>query len=81
MDKIIIQYVPLNDGIIMKDIIAELSVLKEDRTKVYVTYYRRKTNRPITEYKGAKTIALIDELLVKVKARIKQRPHLTLWSY
>jgi IMP cyclohydrolase len=63
------------------DAVAELSVLKEDRTKVYVTYYRRKTNREITEYKGAKTIAIMDELIVKVKARIKEKPNLTLWSY
>ena len=65
----------------IKDAVAELSVMKEDRTKVYVTYYRRKTNRPITEYKGAKTIAMIDNLLVKVKARIKENTNLTLWSY
>ena len=63
------------------DAVAELSVLKEDRTKVYVTYYRRKTNREITEYKGAKTIAIMDELIVKVKARIKENTNLTLWSY
>ena len=65
----------------IQDAVAELSVIKEDRTKVYVTYYRRKTNRPITEYKGAKTIAMIDNLLVKVKARIKENTNLTLWSY
>ena len=65
----------------IKDAVAELSVMKEDRTKVYVTYYRRKTNRPITEYKGAKTIAIMDELIVKVKARIKENTNLTLWSY
>ena len=65
----------------IQDAVAELSVMKEDRTKVYVTYYRRKTNRPITEYKGAKTIAMIDNLLVKVKARIKENTNLTLWSY
>jgi hypothetical protein len=65
----------------IKDAVAELSVMKEDRTKVYVTYYRRKTNRQITEYKGAKTIAIMDELIVKVKARIKENTNLTLWSY
>ena len=65
----------------IQDAVAELSVMKEDRTKVYVTYYRRKTNRPITEYKGAKTIAMIDNLMVKVKARIKENTNLTLWSY
>ena len=65
----------------IKDAVAELSVMKEDRTKVYVTYYRRKTNRPITQYKGAKTIAIMDELIVKVKARIKENTNLTLWSY
>tara|TARA_R110000822_G_scaffold268025_4_gene391451 strand:+ start:1945 stop:2172 length:228 start_codon:yes stop_codon:yes gene_type:complete len=75
MDKIWIGCVTINDAV------AELSVLKEDRTKVYVTYYRRKTNRQITEYKGAKTIAIMDELIVKVKARIKENTNLTLWSY
>lgn len=75
MDKIWIGRVTIKDGV------AELSALKEDRTKVYVTYYRRKTNREITEYKGAKTIAIVDELIVKVKARIKEKPNLTLWSY
>mgnify|MGYP003656305225 FL=1 len=75
MDRIQIGCVTIQDAV------AELSVMKEDRTKVYVTYYRRKTNRPITEYKGAKTIAMIDNLLVKVKARIKENTNLTLWSY
>jgi hypothetical protein len=75
MNRIQIGYVTI------KDAVAELSVMKEDRTKVYVTYYRRKTNRPITQYKGAKTIAIIDELIVKVKARIKENTNLTLWSY
>ena len=75
MNRIQIGYVTI------KDAVAELSVMKEDRTKVYVTYYRRKTNRPITQYKGAKTIAIMDELIVKVKARIKENTNLTLWSY
>jgi hypothetical protein len=75
MDRIQIGCVTIQDAV------AELSVMKEDRTKVYVTYYRRKTNRPITEYKGAKNIAMIDNLLVKVKARIKENTNLTLWSY
>ena len=75
MNRIQIGYVTI------KDAVAELSVMKEDRTKVYVTYYRRKTNRQITEYKGAKTIAIMDELIVKVKARIKENTNLTLWSY
>jgi hypothetical protein len=76
MDRVQIGWVTITDAV------AELSVLKEDRTKVYVTYYRRKTNRQITEYKGAKTIAIMDELIVKVEARLKERyPNLTLWSY
>jgi hypothetical protein len=65
-----------------KDARAYLNVLEEDRTKIVVTYYRRKTNRQITEYKGPKTMAMIDELIVKVNERISiDFPNLTLWSY
>jgi hypothetical protein len=60
--------------------VAELHVCKSDRMKVHVTYFRRKTRRKITEYKGVKTINIIDDLLVKVKARVKEK-NLTLWSY
>ena len=65
-----------------KDARAYLNVLKEDRTKIVVTYYRQKTKRQITEYKGPKTMAMIDELIVKVNERISiDFPNLTLWSY
>lgn len=60
--------------------IAELHVCKSDRTKVYVTYFRRKTMRKITEYTGEKTINIIDDLFIKVEARVKEK-NLTLWSY
>jgi hypothetical protein len=73
-DTILVSRVITTEGI------AELNVYKSDRMKVHVTYFRRKTWRKITEYKGAKTINIIDDLLVKVKARVKEK-NLTLWSY
>lgn len=59
--------------------IAELYVGVDARDKVYVTYFRRKTRRPITSYNNM-TKNIIDELLVKVEKRLAKNK-LTLWSY
>ena len=73
-DTILVSRVTTTEGV------AELHVYKSDRMKVHVTYFRRKTWRQITEYKGAKTINIIDDLVGKVEARVKEK-NLTLWSY
>jgi hypothetical protein len=59
---------------------AEIHAKPEMPNLIYVTYYRKKSGREITEYKGEKTKKLVDELLKKVEALAKKE-RWTLWSY
>jgi hypothetical protein len=59
--------------------VAELNAKPEMPTLIYVTYYRN-SGQEITEYAGEKTKRIIDELLKKAQAKIKQE-RWTLWSY
>ncbi len=58
---------------------AELHVNKNENTKVFVTYFRR-SGREIKNYKGSKTIKIMDELLAKAIRKVREM-ELDLWSY
>ena len=59
---------------------ADLHVHRNEKSKVFVTYFRQKSGKEIKNYKGAKTIKIMDELLAKASSRVREMG-LDLWSY